>query len=307
MPYLFCNIGWMHRYDGPDGDIRLQRGGADHAQAGGQEAWNFCNLDGMVYGYVRPAWHNIRIEKLGAAGKHAQAIDGVTVFWTAGPPEGGTVVIGWYENATVHRHPQAIARPGLPEQHASYYVSARFDRAVLLPLHERTGAHAVRIPRGTTGGIGHSNIWYAQGEDSVDYVASAFALLEGRHARPPDLDEHAWASEGGRRLVTHLRRERRPWIVERKKQQVLRATGALCCEACGFDFAAVYGSHGSAFCEVHHLQPLHLAADEVRTSLEDLAIVCSNCHRMLHYREPMLDIAALKDILATQRRKATAA
>jgi 5-methylcytosine-specific restriction protein A len=54
---------------------------------------------------------------------------------------------------------------------------------------------------------------------------------------------------------------------------------------CGFDFAGVYGPRGSNFCEVHHLKPLSDVHSEVETRLQDLAIVCSNCHRMLH-REP---------------------
>ena len=88
--------------------------------------------------------------------------------------------------------------------------------------------------------------------------------------------------EGGRKLVVHLRRERDRSIVELKKRKVLAETGALICECCGFDFADFYGERGTEFCEAHHRVPLGTLDEEAETSLEDLAIVCSNCHRMLH-------------------------
>jgi hypothetical protein len=109
----------------------------------------------------------------------------------------------------------------------------------------------------------------------------------------PDLDGDFTALEGASGRVDHLRRERSRELVDRKKRAVLMATNRLECEACGFDFAGVYGPRGSNFCEVHHLQPLSDVHSEVETLLEDLAIVCSNCHRMLH-REPWTDIPGLR-------------
>jgi hypothetical protein len=109
----------------------------------------------------------------------------------------------------------------------------------------------------------------------------------------PDVDGDFSALEGGSGWVDHLRRERSRELVDRKKHAVLTATNRLECEVCGFDFAGVYGTRGSNFCEVHHLMPLSDAHSEVETRLQDLAIVCSNCHRMLH-REPWTDIAGLR-------------
>ena len=93
--------------------------------------------------------------------------------------------------------------------------------------------------------------------------------------------------------MDHLRRERSRELVDRKKNAVLMATNRLACEVCGFDFAGVYGARGSNFCEVHHLKPLADVRLEVETYLHDLAIVCSNCHRMLH-RDPWTDIPGLR-------------
>ncbi|WP_405812446.1 HNH endonuclease [Streptomyces sp. NBC_01520] len=37
--------------------------------------------------------------------------------------------------------------------------------------------------------------------------------------------------------------------------------------------------------ECHHIVPLH-EAGEGRTKLNDLALICANCHRMIHRRAP---------------------
>ncbi len=72
---------------------------------------------------------------------------------------------------------------------------------------------------------------------------------------PPifDVDIHTVAAtEGRRRLVLHLQRERNQAVVRNKKERA----ATLDCEVCGFSFPRAYGSAASDYCEVHHLQPL---------------------------------------------------
>jgi hypothetical protein len=118
---------------------------------------------------------------------------------------------------------------------------------------------------------------------------------------PPDIDFSASVSEGWRRLVSHLKRERNRAIVEAKKDAVLSSTGRLSCEVCGFDFSATYGSLGERFCEVHHLIPLSTSDEPVTTTLADLAVICSNCHRIIHLSDPMLSIAGLSEVVRNGR------
>ena len=99
--------------------------------------------------------------------------------------------------------------------------------------------------------------------------------------------------EGAGRLRAHLERERNRSIVERKKSETIKRTGRLQCEVCGFDFERVYGQRGQGFCEVHHIRPLTGAQGAVTTRLEDLAILCSNCHRMIH-RSPLVSPEELR-------------
>lgn len=113
----------------------------------------------------------------------------------------------------------------------------------------------------------------------------------------PDVDEeNITAKEGRRRWAQHFRRERNAKIVREKKNQVLRATGSLKCEVCQFDFKKRYGALGEGFCEAHHKQPLSTLdlQTETETKLEDLAILCSNCHRMIHKTKPIMSVTDFK-------------
>jgi predicted HNH restriction endonuclease len=115
----------------------------------------------------------------------------------------------------------------------------------------------------------------------------------------PYLEPKDLAAPEGRLLwKIHLERERNPALVKKKKRTVLRATGSLACEVCGFDFFKTYGQLGREFAECHHRTPLSLLAGIRDTRLEDLDIVCANCHRMLHRGK--LTIAELQNLLEAQ-------
>ncbi|HKV05386.1 MAG TPA: HNH endonuclease [Candidatus Acidoferrales bacterium] len=106
------------------------------------------------------------------------------------------------------------------------------------------------------------------------------------------------AAEG--RLLTrkHIARERNQQLVESKRKQVLRKAGKLACDVCGFNFGDVYGDHGKDFIECHHTKPVSMLEEGHKTRIDDLALVCANCHRMIHRRRPWLSIAELKELVA---------
>jgi 5-methylcytosine-specific restriction protein A len=85
------------------------------------------------------------------------------------------------------------------------------------------------------------------------------------------------------RMIRHRARER--WLRDAKLSAHKEAHGGrLPCEVpgCGFDFRAAYGDVGRDYAQVHHLRPL---ADRTRpslTKLSELAVVCANCHVMIH-------------------------
>ena len=97
-------------------------------------------------------------------------------------------------------------------------------------------------------------------------------------------DEYS-APEGRLLLRRHRSRERNRALRQRRIKAALRRGSRLACEICGFDFERVYGDRGSGYIECHHVVPLH-EAGEGRTDLNDLALICANCHRMIHRRAP---------------------
>lgn len=91
------------------------------------------------------------------------------------------------------------------------------------------------------------------------------------------------AMEGGLQLKSHYRRERSRKLISLKKEQYKRSHGVLRCEICGLSFVEIYPeSLGEDFIEVHHKTPLSQIEKTVKTTLDDLILVCANCHRMIH-------------------------
>ncbi|MCH0562951.1 HNH endonuclease [Streptomyces sp. MUM 2J] len=113
------------------------------------------------------------------------------------------------------------------------------------------------------------------------------------------LDDYS-APEGRLLMSRHKRRERNKGLRKKKIAAVLKQGGALSCEACGFDFEEVYGDRGSGYIECHHVVPLH-EAGEGRTKLNDLALICANCHRMIHRRAPWPTPEGLRNIIMSRR------
>jgi 5-methylcytosine-specific restriction enzyme A len=187
MALIFFNIGWMNKYNGIAGDS-IERGGKYNKHFIGHEVCNFTNNRGTLYGYVQPVGESIKIEKLGASTQDDQ-IDDVTVVWTAGPESGGTVVVGWYKEATVYRNLQRIENPNKLQKEngvTGFRVSASAEKAVLLPVEQRE----LIIPRAVKGGIGQSNVWFAESKESRHLVEQVTALIDGRIFTPlPDVDQ----------------------------------------------------------------------------------------------------------------------
>jgi 5-methylcytosine-specific restriction protein A len=90
----------------------------------------------------------------------------------------------------------------------------------------------------------------------------------------------------------HRSIERNPSLAKRVK----RVRGYVC-EACGFHFPAHYpGIANNQYIEAHHLVPIRsLKGQKVtRNPKTDFAVLCANCHRMIHRFSEPWDIVAFK-------------
>ncbi len=109
-----------------------------------------------------------------------------------------------------------------------------------------------------------------------------------------DEDEQLNVKEGKVIYKLHKHRERNPKLNRKKKDNYLKKYGKLDCEVCGFDFYDVYRELGKGFMECHHKKPLSEIKGESITTINDLALVCANCHRMLHRKLDTLSIDELR-------------
>jgi 5-methylcytosine-specific restriction protein A len=141
--------------------------------------------------------------------------------------------------------------------------------------------------------------------DSEPWAVKEYNLATGewlliRGAKPfapavetPDVELSFFEGKSRWRFVLHRKREAE---LRRAKIAEAMSAGKLVCEVpnCGFDFEERYGALGSGYAQVHHKIPLKKAPPEGRKIfLKDLAVVCANCHVMIHRRGECRSIEGL--------------
>lgn len=122
------------------------------------------------------------------------------------------------------------------------------------------------------------------------------ALLPLPHNDATDVEVSDFGLEGGFKVVFQRHRLREWRLRAQKLRDSLRkASGRLRCEVpgCGFDFFEVYGDLGRDFAHVHHIKPLSDRDGPEMTKLSDLAIVCANCHSMIHRGRKCRDLTEI--------------
>ena len=152
----------------------------------------------------------------------------------------------------------------------------------------------------SAGGKSDQEVWdeFAGDQDYLRSLAlnirSITGSEESEKIRNPSYDEDDSEAVEGRVLFrVHRVRERNQSLSKKKKNAELKKSGNLACEVCGFIFKEKYGELGKGFIECHHKIPLADLHSNQKTRLSDLALVCSNCHRMLH-RQSKMSIGELR-------------
>ncbi len=95
----------------------------------------------------------------------------------------------------------------------------------------------------------------------------------------------------------HKYRERNPKVLELAKQKFKEKYGKLFCQVCKFDFEKKYGEIGKDFIEGHHTIPVSEMSPNYKTQPSEIAILCSNCHRMVHRKRPWLKMEDLSKLI----------
>lgn len=166
---IFCNITWMKDYDGNRAD-KPQNGGKYIKEYGnGGEIRNFLPYNHYCYGYVMH-YGQIHIEKYDDVFSNQSEMRNTTVIWVARKPNGRSVIVGWYRNATVYREPGIITdgNISLYDKDGSnvwqYDIKVKEEDAHLLPADKRNFVMPRAQIVGQGKGMGRSNIWYAESE-----------------------------------------------------------------------------------------------------------------------------------------------
>lgn len=208
---------------------------------------------------------------------------------------------GWLDD--LHPEVQELSSllNGLPI-HPEWRFTPRFRNAngvcmklanfqALDPTYQGTGLDATSI--------GDREIW-TEFHDKPDLLATlAASIRAGSTTDAAEIAEDGEDEALEGRILTRVHRSRernQKLVAKRKAQRRTECGGALSCEACGFDFVVKYGDRGDGFAECHHKIPL-AESGTTKTRLDDLAILCANCHRMIHVRKPMLSVAELRSLI----------
>lgn len=129
----------------------------------------------------------------------------------------------------------------------------------------------------------------------LDQLINQYLLLVDKDTLPAgsvEREDDEEQYEDTRRIRTHKRIERN----QRLSKKVKKLKGYTC-EACGFSFKDHYNTIGDEFIEAHHLTPLsELDGKKIKLDPEkDFAVLCANCHRMIHRTKEVGNIAAFRD------------
>ena len=150
---------------------------------------------------------------------------------------------------------------------------------------------------------GQLHVSHRPGAIDVSLYHGAPLLVEGkqefRSNIAPGLAADDVTAQG---IVEGIEREIK--LIARSRSQKLRrlalerAQGL--CEACGTDFGTLFGGIGLRVLQVHHKQQLALRSVPAVTNPSDLAVVCANCHAIIHSNpKAALPVAVVRGLWTT--------
>lgn len=103
--------------------------------------------------------------------------------------------------------------------------------------------------------------------------------------------------EGESNKRFHKRIERDSRFIRLIKARFKELDPLMRCQICGFSFVEKYGHNGDGYIEAHHKVPLSKLSNACQTRESDIALVCANCHRMIHSATPELSVETVKKLI----------
>lgn len=120
-------------------------------------------------------------------------------------------------------------------------------------------------------------------------AGSAIVLEEYAQKAETEPESEIAGKEGKLLTRIHVYRERdKAFAIMAKKYYRNRNGGKLHCQACGLDPILLYGEDGERCIEAHHTIPIEELQPDSETRVQDMAMVCASCHRIIHKQKPCL-------------------
>ncbi len=301
MKMFFDHITNMKNYNGFEANPI--GGGRYVDQEGyGHELYNFSIDNGKCYGYTAPLC-KVNLERISkddiSEDTSGRYLDGVLVIFTCEGKNGKRVIAGFYKNARVYEEAVDDDRSfrfyEKENRYICYNLKCNSDNAVLISQDDRN----FEIPYSKTSVSGHGqhNIWYADKDIDSSTRSNVMQYVDGIIAESELSDERKYFyNENKKRVVsTHQiarSREARDKCIELKGCR---------CGICEFDFKRTYGDLGKDYIEVHHITSIGTLTSTIgyegTDPEKDLIPLCSNCHSMVHRRNPAYHPDEIKAIL----------
>ncbi|MGY4318987.1 HNH endonuclease [Bradyrhizobium sp. JR3.5] len=198
-----------------------------------------------------------------------------------------------YRRRSKTPHPVRVRRAERADEH----IAKAYNRGLPIRVIVVDGGNSV-VKDGAKGRILDEVAWAVT---SYDFDTGDHLLERG--AKPEknegyqEIEYSAHEGEAWKRtaLITQRRREHK-FRAKKIEEALAKNHGRLICEVkgCGFDFFRRYGDIGRHYAHVHHREPLSKAPKSGKKfTLADLAIVCANCHAMVHVGGACRDLDTL--------------
>ena len=141
-------------------------------------------------------------------------------------------------------------------------------------------------------------------------TATGFVVPKRESVVPPDLESVVWKAARGRPLVQVERamegattEARSRYRDPRLRQSALQLSKGVCA-ACGIDYSSQAHGLGRHCLVVHHTKQLKDSDQPRETKVNELAVLCANCHMMIHANPTKaMTVAQLRSKLRSSRRK----
>ena len=130
-------------------------------------------------------------------------------------------------------------------------------------------------------------------------AGSATVLIDA--AAKSEVEAEEIVGKEGRLLVRmHVYRERdRNFARKVREYYKLQGGGQLVCHACSCVPVDMYGPAGESCMEAHHKVPIEQLQPDSITVVNDMAMLCASCHRVVHSEKPCLTVDQVNALVTT--------